>query len=410
MRQLPSRRARRSPSRRSRGRTSSSGTGRRAPARLGGLEERRAVERDRAAGVGADLASRREPVRRVAREVAAAVELVRGRRTTTSERRDLLLAVRRLPGTRGRSRPARCRGLVRPAVLVDEPAAAAPGRAVEAGHVEERPERDRGREQREAERPAGAEQAELEEPPAREPRAALLDELARSPAARPGARAAGYSSAISSVGDRLPVTISAAARQQEREPERRARGAASGAGAGRARRRGRSRARERAEAEQREHGELAARVRRAGGTIRSRSRLGRGAGATARASRTSAETSQPAHAAHALASSRSRRRRRRAPRAAMNHVTRPSGTGPRWPSAQPPRSSGFFAYCDVGDDRVELAVADRASARTSASRTGRCAPPRRSASASRPPSGGGTRAGDVAALARRPGGSRRSAR
>src|SRR5581483_11491501 len=30
--------------------------------------------------------------------------------------------------------------------------------------------------------------------------------------------------------------------------------------------------------------------------------------------------------------------------AAMNHVTCPSGTGPRCPSAQPPRSSGCFAY------------------------------------------------------------------
>src|SRR6185437_963247 len=29
---------------------------------------------------------------------------------------------------------------------------------------------------------------------------------------------------------------------------------------------------------------------------------------------------------------------------AMNQVTRPSGTGPTWPSAQPPRSSGLLAY------------------------------------------------------------------
>ena len=48
--------------------------------------------------------------------------------------------------------------------------------------------------------------------------------------------------------------------------------------------------------------------------------------------------------ATAAASSRSRCRPPTSDDAARNQVTSPSGTGPTWPIAQPPRSSGCFAY------------------------------------------------------------------
>ena len=68
------------------------------------------------------------------------------------------------------------------------------------------------------------------------------------------------------------------------------------------------------------------------------------------------------------------------------------------PSPQPPRPGRLLRELDVADDRVELPVADRAASRTRGITYG----PIRTASATwrgvASTSGGGTRAGDVAAL------------
>src|SRR5207248_5596896 len=61
--------------------------------------------------------------------------------------------------------------------LVDEPNAATPRSAVERVDVEERPQRRRGRHERDAERGAGRAAGEQEQPLARDPVAALVDEL-----------------------------------------------------------------------------------------------------------------------------------------------------------------------------------------------------------------------------------------
>ncbi len=87
----------------------------------------------------------------------------------------------------------------------------------------------------------------------------------------------------------------------------------------------------------------------------------------------------------------------------------PSGNGPRWPIPQPPRVARVLGVLHVGDDRVQLRVADRGASRTRGMRYG----PIRTASAISTgvarPSGGALRAGDDRRPRRRPDGTPRSA-
>ena len=139
---------------------------------------------------------------------------------------------------------------------------------------------------------------------------------------------------------------------EEREAERQARGTASGRGMPVDRVHGDERDRaDRADADQPEHDELAAGV---GRRPRGRSARARRAGESRPAA-----VSPPPHACLLRRSPISTQKATRTT-TAIPQVTSPSGTGPTVPRAQPPRLSGMLRVVDVGDDRVELAVRDRA--------------------------------------------------
>ena len=142
--------------------------------RLVGLEERRAVERDRAARVSADLRVRDDAIGIEPGLAGRELQLVL-RQAHEHERRPQRLRVRALGEGRVEHLLFDVHGAVGPAVLVDEAAAAAPRRRVEASHVDRGAERRDRDEDRRGERAPRGQQPELEEPAPAE--AAVGDEL-----------------------------------------------------------------------------------------------------------------------------------------------------------------------------------------------------------------------------------------
>ena len=233
--------------------------------RLGRREGRLAVERDRAAGVRADLRVRDDPVRapsRRARSGRSSSPAAAGRRRPARR----AAPGRRPPGTPCRRRPPRSSSARSgAAAVVDEPAAAAPrrrrqrrGRVEHAGRA-----RASRREQREAERAAGGARRRARSRRRRVSRLPLSATSCATVVLRPrvSARRVGL---LELLGRRRGAGRRRQRRGERRERERRARGrgTASGARPGRARRRRRSAsAASAASAEQREHPALGARGR-----------------------------------------------------------------------------------------------------------------------------------------------------
>jgi hypothetical protein len=307
--------------------------------RLDRREQRLAVQRDRAAGVRADLRVGEDALRRPAAPRGRQAQ-ARGLEAHDDERRADKVAVRALGiggveaagGDVGRGQ--------RPAVGLDQPPPAAPGRPPEPIGVEDRAgrenRRERGQRQRRARRPARGEQ----QPLAREAARALVHD-------------AGELRLLGRVGLRIGLLELLRDDEPLADDDQRRAGTAEGQRERDAQPLGamaepvdrvehdEGDRRERAQRQEREHGPLGAAVGRAGRDDR---RLAlRGSLAMQERAQRRDEDEQPLQAPHDRSLVPMATQAVTSSVAPSSQVTSPSGTGPRLPMPQPPRSTGCCA-------------------------------------------------------------------